>query len=76
MERNRVDGMDDAVPEDELDDKPKETEIDRRAEPKAVHEVNPYPPRERGTAVYGDTDLDPNRDDQASAHRADPDEHL
>lgn len=27
-------------------------------------------------AVYGDTDMDPNRDDQASAHHAEEDEHL
>ena len=26
--------------------------------------------------VYGDTDMDPNRDDQADMNRAAPDEHL
>ena len=36
----------------------------------------PYPPRERAQAVYGDTDIDPNRDDQKSAHQAGEDEHL
>jgi hypothetical protein len=30
----------------------------------------------RGEAIYGDTDLDPNRDDQADAHHATEDEHL
>lgn len=27
-------------------------------------------------AVYGDTDMDPNRDDQKDAHEADSEEHL
>ena len=31
---------------------------------------------EHGTAIYGDTALDPNREDQESAHQAEPDEHL
>ncbi|HEV2262841.1 MAG TPA: hypothetical protein VGR69_11195 [Candidatus Rubrimentiphilum sp.] len=26
--------------------------------------------------IYGDTDMDPNRDDQRDAHRAEPDEHV
>lgn len=32
--------------------------------------------KERAQAVYGDTDMDPNRDDQRSAHHADSDEHV
>lgn len=31
---------------------------------------------ERAEAIYGDTDMDPNRDDQREAHHADQDEHL
>lgn len=31
---------------------------------------------ERAQAVYGETDTDPNRQDQRSAHHAEPDEHL
>ena len=53
-----------------------ETEFERRSGPDAVHDVEPNPPRERAEAVYGDTDMDPNRDDQRSAHRAGEDEHL
>lgn len=41
-----------------------------------MHDSGPYPPPERAQAVYGDTDMDPNRDDQRSAHHADSDEHL
>ncbi len=73
MERDR---FEDGAPQDELEDEQKDTEIERRAGPGVMHEIDPYPPRERGTAVYGDTDMDPNRDDQASAHRAEQDEHL
>ena len=29
-----------------------------------------------GEAVYSDTDLNPNADDQKDAHHAEPDEHL
>jgi hypothetical protein len=32
--------------------------------------------RERGMAVFGETDIDPNREDQRSAHQADESEHL
>lgn len=53
-----------------------ETEIERRSGPDVMREVKPYPPAERAAAVYGDTDMDPNRDDQRSAHHAGPDEHL
>lgn len=69
VERNRTDDVDGT---DELN----ETEFDRRSGPEVMHEVRPERPRERGEAVYGDTDMDPNRDDQASAHRATEDEHL
>lgn len=31
---------------------------------------------ERAEAVYGDTDMNPNADDQRSAHHAEADEHL
>lgn len=31
---------------------------------------------ERAQAVYGDTDMNPNKDDQESAHHAEPDEHV
>lgn len=31
---------------------------------------------ESAEAVYGDTDLNPNADDQKDAHHAEPDEHL
>lgn len=31
---------------------------------------------ESAEAVYGDTDLNPNADDQKDAHQADPDEHV
>ena len=58
------------------EDTPKDTELERRAGPDAIRKVDPQPPSERGTAVYGETDVDPNREDQASAHRAGPDEHL
>jgi hypothetical protein len=53
-----------------------ETEIERRSGPDVMREVSPGAPRERGMAVYGDTDMDPNRDDQRSAHHADTDEHV
>lgn len=53
-----------------------ETEIERRSGPDVMREVEPYPARERAEAVYGDTDIDPNRDDQRSAHHAEQDEHL
>lgn len=31
---------------------------------------------ESAEAVYGDTDLNPNADDQKDAHHAEPDEHV
>lgn len=30
----------------------------------------------REIETYGETDMDPNRDDELDAHRADPDEHV
>ena len=65
MERERY--SDDDLVEREIDsetqepDDETETEIERRA---------------GAEAVYGDTDMDPNRDDQRSAHHATPDEHV
>jgi hypothetical protein len=53
-----------------------ETEIERRSGPDVIHDVEPYAPRERAEVIYGDTDLDPNREDQRSAHHAEEDEHL
>lgn len=53
-----------------------ETEIERRSGPDVIRDVEPYPPRERAEAVYADTDIDPNREDQHSAHHAFEDEHL
>lgn len=55
---------------------PEETEMERRSGPDVVHDVEPYPPRERAQVVYGETDTDPNREDQRSAHQAAEDEHL
>lgn len=80
MERERY-GDDDLI-EREIDaetqepDEDTETEIDRRGGPQQMHKRADYPARERAEAVYGDTDMDPNRDDQRSAHRAGPDEHV
>jgi hypothetical protein len=53
-----------------------ETEVERRSGPDVIRDVEPSPPRERAEVIYGDTDMDPNRDDQRSAHRAGDDEHL
>ncbi len=80
MERERY-GDDDQVEreietETEDPDQESQTELERRAGVAPMHEEDPYPARERAEAVYGDTDMDPNRDDQRSAHHADPDEHL
>ena len=66
MDRNDIDERDES----------KDTELERRSGPDVFRQVEPGRPRERGEAVYGDTDMDPNRDDQASAHRATEDEHL
>ena len=53
-----------------------DTEVERRSGPDVIRDVEPFPPRERAEVVYGDTDIDPNREDQRSAHRAQSDEHL
>ncbi len=53
-----------------------DTELKRRSGPDLIREVDPFPPRERAQIVYGDTDIDPRREDQPSAHRATEDEHL
>ncbi len=53
-----------------------DTEVDRRSGPDVIRDVEPNRPRERAEVIYGDTDMDPNRDDQRSAHHADADEHL
>ena len=53
-----------------------DTEIERRSGPDVIRNVDPFPPRERASAIYGDTDIDPNREDQQSAHHADEDEHV
>jgi hypothetical protein len=80
MERQRY-GDEDLV-EREIEDETsspepaEESEVERRSGPDVIREVDPYPPRERAEAIYGDTDLDPNRDDQRSAHHADADEHV
>jgi len=66
MERNDRDGR----------DLPKDTEIERRAGPDVIRRVDPQPPRGRGEVVYGETDIDPRREEQPSAHRAGEDEHL
>jgi hypothetical protein len=42
-------------------------------EDKAERETDDVQPAE---AVYSDTDLDPNADDQKDAHHAEPDEHV
>jgi hypothetical protein len=53
-----------------------ETEIERRSGPDVIHDVEPFAPRERAQAIYGETDTDPNREDQRSAHQAADDEHV
>ncbi len=53
-----------------------DTELQRRSGPDVIRSVDPYPARERSEAIYGETDIDPRREEQPSAHRADEDEHL
>jgi hypothetical protein len=53
-----------------------ETEIERRSGPDVIHDVEPFAARERAEVIYGDTDTDPRREDQPSAHHAGEDEHL
>ncbi len=47
-----------------------------RAITNAIRNDKPQAARLRSEAVYGDTDLNPNADDQGSAHRADEDQHI
>ena len=42
----------------------------------AIRNTKPEPPRDRNEAVYGDTDMNPNADDEKSAHHAGEDQHL
>jgi hypothetical protein len=53
-----------------------DTEIERRSGPDVIHDVEPFRARERAEVVYGETDTDPNREDQRSAHHAGDDEHV
>jgi hypothetical protein len=53
-----------------------ETEIERRSGPDVIRDVEPNRARERAEVIYGDTDIDPRREDQPSAHHAGEDEHL
>jgi hypothetical protein len=53
-----------------------ETEMERRSGPDVMHDVEGYRPRNRAEVVYGDTDTDPRREDQPSAHHAVDGEHL
>ena len=53
-----------------------ETEAERRSGPDVIRDVEPGRARERAEVIYGDTDIDPRREDQPSAHHAGQDEHL
>lgn len=53
-----------------------ETEFERRSGLDVVHQVDPSPPRERASAIYGDTDIDPNRQDQFTMHHVEDDEQF
>ena len=53
-----------------------ETEVERRSGPDVIRDVEPGRARERAEVIYGDTDIDPRREDQPSAHHAGQDEHL
>jgi len=67
--------MDREIPHNE--ERPTEgTEMERRRGVDAMHDVTPEIARERAEIVYGDTDMNPNADDQRSAHHAETDEHL
>jgi hypothetical protein len=80
MERQRYSDEDlverEIESETESPEPPEETEMERRSGPDVMHEVGYYPARERAEAVYSDTDTDPRREDQPSAHQAGEDEHL
>jgi len=49
---------------------------DEDSSPDVMRDVDPLAPRERAEAVYGETDMDPNREDQRFAHHAESDEHV
>ncbi|MDQ2872035.1 MAG: hypothetical protein M3R35_02775 [Candidatus Eremiobacteraeota bacterium] len=68
--------MERETPHNDEDTQDESTEMERRAGFEPVHDVDPLPPVERAEAVYGDTDMNPNADDQRSAHHAEPDEHV
>ena len=80
MERQRY--SDEDLVEREIQDQTsspepaEDTEVERRSGPDVIRDVEPSRPRERAEIVYGETDTDPNREDQRSAHRADEDEHV
>lgn len=80
MERQRY--SDEDLVEREIEDSTsspepdEETEFERRSGPDAAHEVDAAGARERAEAVYGETDIDPNREDQVFEHHAEPDEHV
>ena len=80
MERQRY--SDEDLAEREIEDSTaseepsEETEVERRSGPDVIRDVEPYAPHERAEVIYGETDTDPNREDQRSAHHADEDEHL
>lgn len=80
MERQRYSDEDlierEIAEQTESPDPPEETEIERRSGPSLMHEVDQFPPRGRNEAMYSDTDTDPTRDDQGTAHRAEDDQHL
>ncbi len=80
MERQRYSDEDlverEIANETESPEPSEDTEGERRSGPDVIRDVEPYPPHERAEAIYGDTDMDPNREDQRSAHRAQSDEHL
>ncbi len=68
--------MEREIPHNEDTQENDESEMERREGFEPVHNVDPLPPVERAQAVYGDTDMNPNEDDQRSAHHAEPDEHV
>ncbi len=80
MERERYsdeDAVEREIEEQTQSPEPSEdTEFERRSGPDVAHDVQPDRARERAEAVYGETDTDPRREDQPSAHRATQDEHL
>ncbi|HEY8314460.1 MAG TPA: hypothetical protein VIG51_09845 [Candidatus Baltobacteraceae bacterium] len=68
--------MEREIPHNDDTAQSEQTELDRRKGVAAMHDVDPQPAIERAQAIYGDTDMNPNADDQRSAHHAEEDEHL